>query len=301
MPDVIAIIPTRLNKTLLGLPSLVGRELAGRCVLEWVVERVSRVKGLKRIVLVHEPNEDVLSLLNEHDFGVPVSGHVYPDGLEHPDRAKIAAARLWSLEAWRGGLGGATCYDELLPAGPMLSAMEEHKADSALLVGADWPLVDPNFCQRVLDLHLEHPDMMQMTFTQAPPGLAGIAVARKLIAQLAKNNAGFGQLLAYSPAKPQSDPIGRDVCVQIPAAVRSCTNRFVYDTPATTAAMIDWIADRLGDRLAEADASDVADTVTGTGRRHEKRLCRVASAGDVRVDPPACGRWAGNTTSLRQI
>ncbi len=260
MPTAIALIPTRLTTTALGLPSLVGDRLAGQAVLEHTVARVARVEQVQKIVLLHASQDDPAGLLSKKDYGKPVETFADPDNLQDAYLRKRVAARKWSLSAWRGGLGGATCYDELLPAGAMQRAMEHYKADAALLVGADWLLVDPEYCRRVLGLHLAHPQDMQMTFTQAPPGLAGIALGHELIGQLVENKVGFGQLLTYNPAKPQADPIGRDVCCQVPASVRSCRQRLIYDTPAS-AALIRWVADRLGDRLAQADAAEVTDAV----------------------------------------
>ena len=254
MPNVIAIVPTRLNRTSLGLKSLVSQSLAGSTVLEHTVARVARVEQVSKVVLMHREDEDPLSLLGSRDFGKPVCGFVDAHGLMYQEQQWIAAARKWSLTAWRGGLGGALCYDELLPAKPMAAAMAQYEAESALVVGADWMLVDPGYCQQVLALHLEHPQAKQMTFTQAPPGLAGIAVGRGLIEGMVKvQGASFGQMIGYSPANPQTDPIGRDVCVQVPALVRSCVHRFIYDTPAT-ATMVLRLADRLGDRFHDADA-----------------------------------------------
>ena len=257
MADPIALILTRLDTTCFGLPSLVSQSLAGQCVLAHTVARVARVRSVRKIVLVHECERDPAALLEGRDFDVPVCSFRY-EGESEPYQRKLAAARKWSLTAWRGGLGGAMCYDELLPAAPMSAAMEHFGAESALLVGADWPLVDSDYCQSVLDLHLAHPDEMKMTFTQAPPGLGGIALGRSLIDQLAKNHACLGQIVAYNPTKPQADPIGRDVCVAIPGSVRSCCRRFIYDTPATMK-MIDVVANRLGSQVVDASAQDVCD------------------------------------------
>ncbi len=273
MPDTIALIPTRLTTTMLGLPSRVGEVLRGRTVLAHTVARAAKVGPIERIVLLHADGEDPLEQLNTEDVGKPVCGFAHPAMRSYPHQQQHAGARKWSLTAWRGGLGGALCYDELLPVKPMLAAMEHHQAQSALLAGGDWPLVDPVYCQRVLARHLEHPEAMQMTFTQAPPGLSGIAVGRSLIEQMASNDATFGQVLAYNPAKPQADPIGRDVCVQIPASVRSCTERFIFDTPAT-AAMIRWVADQLNDRFPQADAADITDVVR---RIDDETACGFAS------------------------
>ena len=142
----------------------------------------------------------------------------------------------------------------------MLAALTEFKAEAAVVAGGDWPLIDPEYCRQMLDLHLQQPEGMQMTFTQAPPGLAGIVVGRQLLEQFAQKQAGFGQPLSYNPARPQADPIGKDVCVQVPAAVRACARRFIYDT-ARSAAMIDGLAARYGAGLVDVGAAALAEAV----------------------------------------
>jgi len=257
MPTAIAIICTDLKHTRLGLPSRVSQSLAGQTVLQHTVNRIAQVRDVTGIVLLHPPDQDPMAWLDQQQINKPIDTFADPDGLTDRYHAMRTTARKWALTAWRGGLGATTCYDELLPAKPILAAMQHHQADGALIVGADWPLVDPGYCSRVLELHLRHPQAMQFTFTQAPPGLAGVAVSRELISQLAQANAGFSQILGYTPTKPQSDPIGRDVCIQIPASVRACDQRFIYDTPRT-GAMIDAIANDLGQGFTGADAPKIA-------------------------------------------
>jgi molybdopterin-guanine dinucleotide biosynthesis protein A len=254
MAQVIAIIIADTRRTRLGMPSLIARALAGRSVLEHTVRRAAQVPQVAKVVVVHPAGQDVAALVSG-DVGKPVAYFADAGGLDDPFFAMRAAARKWALGAWRGGLGGATCYDELLPAPPMLAAMTEHGADAALILGGDWPLHDPDYARQLIDLHLEHPEHLQMTFTQAPPGLCGVVAGREFIGQLAENGPStFGNILAYNPMRPQGDPIGRDVCVQIAAAVRSCAKRFIYDN-ARSAAMIDAIFSERADAAAVALAA----------------------------------------------
>ena len=256
MPKLIALVPTDLETSRLGLASMVGRQLCGQAVLAHTVSRLARIEPLEAVVLLHPPGQDPSALLAHLAPAKPIVCCVDPAGLSDRYTPMHRAARKWSLSSWRGGLGGATCYDELLPAASLLHAMTAQQADSALIVGGDWALVDPDLCRRVLELHLTNPEALQMTFCQAPPGLAGIVAGRALLAQFAEHHVGFGRILAYNPTRPQADPIGRDVCVQIDPAVRRCARRFIYDTKRS-AALIDAVATRLGDGLLDADASAV--------------------------------------------
>ena len=64
MPRVIAVIPTDLERSRLGLPSLLARSVCGKTVLQHTVDRLLRVAGIERIVLIHPPGQQPLSLLN---------------------------------------------------------------------------------------------------------------------------------------------------------------------------------------------------------------------------------------------
>ena len=259
---VVALIPMDLRQTPLGLPSLLLHQVAGQSILQRTLMRVAQVDAIDELVLVHPVGQAPITSLDLDLIDKPVRPFMYeaPLHTDSQQRARLAG-RKWSLHSWRGGLGAATCYDELLPAAPLAQAMKFAQADSALLVGPDWPLVDPNWCQKVIIKHLEAPHSMKMVFTQAPPGLVGIALAGDLIEHLAEMNAGFGHMLGYVPSKPQADPIGLDVCVQIPPEVRGCAKRFSYDTPRS-AALLDAIlssSDERIDALATCNLASVLD------------------------------------------
>ena len=253
------VIPVHLQRGALGLPSRAGDVMRGKTVLRRVVERMRRVDGAERVVLVHPQGQDVRPLLQGDEERVAVVAA--PAGLwDEPTQAMWRAARRWLPAAWRGGFGGACVFDELLPAGPLVHAMKHVGATSALLVGPDWPLVDPATCAQVLALHLPAPQAMKVTFSQAPPGHAGVATSLEVLEDFHEHRGSFAQVLRYNPRMPSADPIGREVCVQVPAAVRGCARRFVYDTDRGVA-LIDAIAAELGDGIEHADAgASVATT-----------------------------------------
>ncbi len=254
-----ALVPVNLERGRLGLPSRALSQWAGVPVLTHTLNRLARVDGLQGIVLVHPAGQDVPGLLPKITPAARIRCFAH-----EPARDLLAPARLsarkWGLTAWRGGLGGMTIFDELLPAGPLLAAAQEVKADAVLLAGADWPLVDPYWCSQVLARHRDQPEAMPMTFSQAPPGMAGVALGLKMLEQLAQSQMTFGRLLAYSPSKPQPDSIGRDVCVQVPGDIRSCRDRLIYDTPRACGLM-DELARRYGPAVTDMDALAVAHDV----------------------------------------
>ncbi|MBL4701374.1 MAG: SPASM domain-containing protein [Phycisphaeraceae bacterium] len=237
MSSTLAIVIADRQTNRLGLPSRIANDLGGKSVLQQTVLRLDQIKSVRKIVIVHPLGQDLSDLVTAGKK--PLLFHADPDGLTDKFTNMRQVARKWAMPNWRGGLGGATCYDELLPAKPIYDAAKAHGGDAVILVGGDWPLVDPEFCEQTLAIHLEHPENMQMTFNQAPPGLSGIVISTNLLAEMASSDgSSVGNMLAYVPAHPQADPIGRDICYAIPPIVRSLSQRLIYDNPHSIA-MID--------------------------------------------------------------
>lgn len=231
--SVICLIPVDLQRTRFDLPSHVGDRLVSATVLQHTVVRAARIPQIERIVIVHPDGQAPLSLIDPVAIDKPVNTFVDPDQRIDAHTPRWVAARKWAMECWRGGLGSATCHDELLPAGPLAAAMEKHGANSAYLIGGDWCLFDPALAEAQLKVHLDAPEAMKLVFTQAPPGLAGLAVTRDVLQQLRDTGSGFGGILGYNPFQPAIDPIGRDVCIAVSPVVRDLGRRFIYDTPRT--------------------------------------------------------------------
>lgn len=259
MAKAIAIVVTDLERNRLGGPSHAARELAGRPVLAHTAARAANIEQVDRVVVVcPKGQEEAASALLGKTEAV-VFGH--EDGIDDPFTPMRRAARKWAIGSWRGGLGGATCYDELLGSKAIAAAMKEHAADAAVLLGGDWPLHDPALSSAVLELHLKHPQAMQMVFNQSPPGLSGIVVGRELAEQFAATpGSGIGALMAYHPRRPQADPIGKDFCIQIPPQVRNCGRRFIYDI-ACARRLLEAVAAELGAKLDDADAASLVAAV----------------------------------------
>lgn len=206
-----------------------ARTFLGSPVSDLVMQRLARVPGLCNVETITVE---------------PPAAH-----------ASIRAARAWSSMCWRGGLGGLTCYDEILDPASILAAMDPLGLDAALVVGADWALVDPALCAQVVERHQESPDEMPLVFTQAPPGLCGVLISRRLCADLANGRAQndlratIGGMLGFHPMRPALDPVSRACCVQIDGAVRSSPWRYVVGWPEHT-----W----LEAALAHTDGASIA-------------------------------------------
>ncbi len=188
----------------------------GGAPVERVIERLRRCKRVERVVVVHGVGDTPALDAERVAVGGPLMG---------PVRGRAIAGRKWATTCWRGGVGGATVYDELIEPAALAEAMRLVGVDAGLLVGPDWPVVDPALCDAVIERHLGNPRSHRMVFTQAPPGLCGIVLAAELLGEAAEKRVMLGAMLAYQPAAPQGDPIAKDVCVQTPAELRGAMVR----------------------------------------------------------------------------
>lgn len=270
MAKAIAIVVTDLQRNRLGGPSQVANLLAGRPVLARTVTRAGAIAQVEGVVVVCPKGQEAAIGALIEGTKAAIFGH--EGGIDDALTPMRRSARKWAMGGWRGGLGGATCYDELLGSKAIAAAMKEHAADAAVLLGGDWPLHDPALSSAALELHLKHPQAMQMVFNQAPPGISGVALGRELADQFAATlGGGIGTLMAYHPRKPQADPIGKDICVQVPAEVRNCGRRFIYDV-ACGRRLVEAVARELGAKLEAADAAGVATAVRQVAKREPEQM-----------------------------
>lgn len=258
-PKAIAIIVADPGVGRLGRERRLDATLAGRPVLWHTLNRASRIHGIGRIVVVHPPGRSPMQDFDSTAFSLPVETFAHDHAAGDAYTARLRSARKWALSAWRGGLGSATAWDELLSAAPLEAALEKHQADAAVLVGGDWAGFDPDYASQLLQLHLGAPEGMKVTFTQAPPGLSPIVTSRAVLGDLAKNQATFGSVLAYKPRRPALDPIGREVNLPIPATVRDTARRFVWSDEAAPLNPLYRAAAVLGENFADADAVAITD------------------------------------------
>ena len=257
--QAIAIIHVDLTHGRFGHAVSLLDDLAGKSVLQHTIDRVAQIAGIDEVVLMHPADQSLDGLYQTPANSPPITTE--PDARRGQDdwlRGVIGSGRKWSLTAWRGGVGGMTIYDELLPAYPWLRVVREKQAESLVALRGDWCFVDPALATRQLELHRSAPEAMKLTFTQAPPGLSPLVVHHSVLQELADNNATIANLLCYNPKKPVIDPVGKDVNVQVPASVRMQYRRFIYDTPRAIEHM-QAIAERLGEDLSQADSQAVTD------------------------------------------
>ncbi len=231
-----AVIIADHNRSPLGAARDLAAPIRGRSPLTRTLERLDRCTRIERVILFSTHPEQARQHIPP-SMRLPVEIRPYDNNRGDARRRSIAAARSWAGACWRGGLGFTTCYDEALDPAAAEQALADAGLDAALVVGADWCLVDPVLCDAALERHAENPEGHAIAFTQAAPGLAGCVLSRRLVGEIAASvRAGalmshLGGALGYVPRSPRNDPIARSNCVAIDAPLRDAPHRFIPDTP----------------------------------------------------------------------
>jgi len=252
----------------------IGRDLSasfahGMNPLRLLLARLARCTRLAGVVLLCRDERGTRAVVGDAPAGVRVEYEPWR-ACQRERRAK-AVGRAWSRHCWRGGLGNLTCFDEALDAHALAPVMRARSIDAALVIGADWALVDPVLVDALIERHEERPAAHAMTFTQAVPGLAPCLLAASLVEEMARVGgvgASVGTLVGYSPVAPQSDPIAKGVCVEVPPGVRDAFVRCVPDTPVH-AARLSRALSVLGAGIIDADAARIASTLRDAGLHRE--------------------------------
>ncbi len=232
--------------------------VAGRNALQCVLERLARTQHVRDVVLLAEDVDRAKGIIGD----APPSLRLHwrrTDGAPMGERARaIGMGRLWTPAAWRGGLGGLTCYDEALALPPTAEALRDLNFDAAVIVGADWALVDPAIIDAVVVRHLESPERHKLCFSQAAPGFGACLLSRDLVEELSTEMwgagafASVGGLVGYVPTAPRPDPIARSVCVSCSTAARDAGLRAIPDAVPRMRMLKDVLTNCGADPLAVA-------------------------------------------------
>jgi spore coat polysaccharide biosynthesis protein SpsF (cytidylyltransferase family) len=259
----------------LGASRALGARINGKNALARTVERLGRCSRLDAIVLLTSDADRTRALLEGVPVRTPV--HLVASGERAGASKRIRAARAWASASWRAGIAGMTVFDELVDPGIAARALEQVGAKAALLVGADWALVDPALCDSVIERHAESPTNHRLVFTQAAPGLCGCVIDLGLLREIAEGQskggamASIGGLLAYNPRKPRADAIAKPICVTVDPAVRDLQRRCIADSANGVA-------------LCERYCDDAIDAATLARRIESDSLIGVPSELTLRVD-----------------
>ncbi len=244
----IALLDVDLQQTPIGTTSRLADDLCGEVVLRRTVKRLQSVERFRAIVVAcpKEQQATVESLL------AGTSAQCFSRNAAQPEyRNLIRCARKWSLDAWRGGLGGSTGLDDYLDVRILLGALDRFEADTVALVPPGSALIDPAFVNAMLDLAEANEADVRLTFAQTPPGLSPVIMQRPLCEQLVQSNAPVGWAIAYKPDDPAIDLAFKPPCYIASQALRHASGRLTADTRRSFRDM---------ERIIESGADSTADS-----------------------------------------
>lgn len=211
--------------------------------LRMTLERLARTKEIEGAAIVTHNVGDTARAAGLDPSGGSIGRlrvrFIEADMLAMQRRRKaITGARAFSQRSWRGGAGGWTAYDEVFYPGPTLEALEETGADAALLVGADWSLVDPALADEIAERFKRSPQTHKLVFSQAAVGLSPCLLGKSIVESVVEKQhdagsfASIGSMLGYLPVQPMSDPIAGTGCVLVEPGVRDLGRRVTLDSAA---------------------------------------------------------------------
>lgn len=224
---IIATIQADLEVTPLGTRSRLADELRGVPLLRRTVERVRLTQQIDDVyVLCPENQQDRCNSILSGTNAI-IRSHSVP---APPWASLVRMGRKWSLDGWRGGIGGTTSFDEYTNAALIDDLLRSTKADTVLSVPPAAPLFDPSLTDRMIQHHHKTEDDSRLTFTQAPPGVTGILLDAALVQELAGQGIPIGWVFSYKPDTPQKDLVFQPCCCEIPTELRYAAGRLVGDT-----------------------------------------------------------------------
>ncbi len=230
----IAIIEADFDRSPLGTASRLADDLNGTAVLRRTLGRVARCRRVDSVHLVVSGAQRDRAAAFVNGDSVRIETH---EAGTPPWQELIRVARKWSLDGWRGGIAGACWFDEQTHAGVLAALGRRENAEAVLVVPAAAALVDPVLLDAMIEHHEPIADDMRMTFTPAPPGLAGWIARPDLLEELASGGVPPGALLAYKPEHPSGGYLNRPYCYQTPNTVAYTAVRLIADTHRAVATM----------------------------------------------------------------
>ena len=250
---LIGVIMADFERGALGGRSWLRDEIAGETVIRRTCRQALKSRRLAGLYLAVDTSQAAVAEAAVAGLNVRIETH---HAGSVPWRNYTCSARKWSLDAWRGGLGGTCVFDESLHPWLLEAVAKREQADGAVDIPAAAPLLDPALLDAMIEHHEESSADIRMTFTQSAPGLSAAIYATPLLSDLIKASQSVGRVMAYNPAAPQRDMIMLPCFYAPETDVRRAVGRCVADNSAA----IDTITACL--RECPAADGDVPDATT---------------------------------------
>lgn len=222
-----AIIQADLEVTPLGTRSRLADAMHGMPVLRRTVDRAARVRGLDGLFVLIPSSQRRAAERMLDGSAARVVTHEAPSP---PWRALVRTARKWSLNGWRGGLGGSTCFDEFVDCRLIADTLPGCLDGDVLCVPPSAPLFDPRLADRLIDHRPATRDEARLAFATTLPGLSGVVLEGALVRELATQNIPLGWVFSYKPDAPLRDLAFQSCCIEIAPEIRYSAGRLMVDT-----------------------------------------------------------------------
>lgn len=223
----LASIRVDLERGPLGTPSRLAEPLAGKPALRRTVERALAAKGLAGVHLIARSDQAPAVEKLVEGLNVQVERAELPAS---SFEELIRTGRWWGLDGWRSGIGSLCAFDEDFHAAGISALANREEADAVVSIPAAAPLIHPALIDAMTRHYERAGHEFQLTFAQAPPGLAPFIIGRALATELGRAGEPPGLILAYRPDQPIADLTVRDACYKAPAEVIEAGGRLIADT-----------------------------------------------------------------------
>jgi len=246
----VAVVDATFERNHLGLKSRISEDLGGKPVLRCTVEKMLKAWYVNNVYVVVENDKDLecaRALLEGLDVTVVVN-----EFGDIPGRPLLLRRRKWALDSWRGGIGSATYFDEFGVPAMLHKICMDFEADALLFASGAAALIDPDISFGVFKWHVDHSSYVRYTFSATPPGLSPQAFSPAVLNLLSNTHISPGMLLAYSPEKPEIDPLFRDAHYKVSQEIIKTPFRLAADTERSFELMRE-IVERLGPDPAALD------------------------------------------------
>lgn len=229
--------PARTTRTI----AILTDRGAAQTALRETIQRLQTVSELAAVTILSDnPDRTAEAIGAAGNAPKPQIVGLPSDPIDSAWHRRIATARAWAPSCWRGGLGGATCYDSVLHPEPALTILQQHEADAAIVLDASWSSFSPALASQIIERFAESPDERAIVFSQASPGHAPCLISREGLERLldmrcrASHFATIGGILSYVPAAAASDPIAAESCIKIDPALRDAPPSIASQPPQLT-------------------------------------------------------------------
>jgi spiro-SPASM protein len=262
----IATVDVDCERTAIGTQSRLSTEIEGQTVLARTLGNLAGSSRIADVFVLCPPDQaDRCRAMIPTELKSRVK--VQPNRMEvDPFRHLVRTSRKWSLDSWRGGLGGTCCMDEYTRSDEVALLASAEQADYVFCAPAAAPLIDPVLADTMIAHAETFATEARMAFSQTPPGLAGAVFTTSLLVEMGRQHVPPGFVMSYKPDQPAMDLAHKSCCFTAPESVRYAVGRLITDTDRSLRRVAEYLktntshdAEAIGRWLIDRERREVPD------------------------------------------